>query len=191
MPLRISTNVASIAAQGSLDQSQRAMEKSFAQLSSGSRITKASDDAAGLTISENLKSRIRGYRQAQRNAQDAVSVMQVAEGGLNEISNILVRMRELGVQAASDNIGDRERSFIDKEVQQLKAEVDRISNTTKFGDVELLNGTGETFEFQVDLGNDDTNDRISFDASDIEATASTLGVDSFDFSEKENARDAL
>lgn len=191
MSLRISTNVASIAAQGSLDKSQRAMEKSFAQLSSGSRITKASDDAAGLTISENLKSRVVGYRQAQRNAQDAISVMQVAEGGLNEVSNILVRLRELGVQAASDNIGDRERGFIDKEVQQLKTEIDRIANTTRFGDVELLNGTGERFEFQIDLGNDDINDRISFDASDIEATTSTLGVDGFDFSDKDNARDSL
>jgi len=191
MPLRISTNVTSLNAQRSLDKSQRAMSNSFAQLASGSRINKAADDAAGLTISENLKSRIRGNIQAKRNAQDALSVMQVAEGGLNEISNILVRMRELGVQAASDNIGDTERSFIDKEVQQLKLEVDRIANTTKWGETELLNGSGDKFEFQVDLGNDDFNDRISFDAGDVEATTSTLKIDGFDFSDKDDARAAL
>lgn len=191
MALRVSTNLASINAQKSLDSSQRAIDKSFAQLSSGSRITKAADDAAGLTISENLKSRVRGLTQAKRNAQDAQSVIQVAEGGLNEVSNILVRMRELGVQAASDNISDRERGFIDKEVQQLKQEVDRISQTTRFGDVQLLDGTGDQFDFQVDLGNDDFQDRISFNAADLEATTDRLGIDGFDYSEKADARDAL
>lgn len=191
MALRVSTNVASINAQGSLDRSQRSIEKSFAQLSSGSRITKAADDAAGLTISENLKSRVRGLEQAKRNASDAMSVIQVAEGGLNEISNILVRMRELGVQAASDTVGETERSFINKEIQQLTSEIDRISQTTRWGDTQLLNGTGEKFEFQVDLGNDDFEDRISFDASDIEATTDVLEVAGFDFSAKEDARAAL
>lgn len=191
MPLRISTNVPSLNAQGSLDKSQRAMSKSFSQLSSGSRITKAADDAAGLTISENLKSRTRGLTQAKRNANDALSVIQVAEGGLNEVSNILVRMRELGVQASSDNIGDTERGFIDKEVQQLKLEIDRIANTTKFGKTELLNGSGEKFEFQIDIGNDDFNDRISFNASDIEATTEVLNVADFDFNDKSSARESL
>lgn len=191
MPLRITTNVPSLNAQSSLDKSQRAMGKSYAQLSSGSRITKAADDAAGLTISENLKSRIRGYGQAQKNAQNALSVIQVAEGGLNEVSNILVRLRELGVQASSDNVGETERGFIDKEVQQLKLEVDRIANTTKWGDIELLNGTGDEFEFQIDLGNDDFNDRISFNASDVEATTERLDIADFDFSDKNSARGSL
>lgn len=191
MPLRVSTNIASINAQGSLEKSQRKIDLSFAQLSSGSRITKAADDAAGLTISENLKSRVRGLNQAKRNAQDAMSVMQVAEGGLNEVSNILVRMRELGVQAASDNVGEKERGFIDKEIQQLKSEVDRIAQTTRWGDTQLLNGTGDQFDFQVDLGNDDFEDRISFDASDLEATTDRLGISGFDFSEKADARSAL
>ena len=191
MALRISTNMASINAQSSLDRSQRAIEKSFSQLSSGSRITKAADDAAGLTISENLKSRVRGLDQAKRNANDAMSVIQVAEGGLNEIGNILVRLRELGVQAASDSVSDNERGFIDKEVQQLKQEVDRIALTTRFGSVQLLDGTGETFDFQVDLGNDDFQDRISFKASDIQATTDVLKIDDFDFSDKGGARGSL
>jgi flagellin len=191
MGLRISTNVAAINARRSLDGTQRELNKSFAQLSSGSRITKAADDAAGLSISENLKSQIRGYRQAQKNTQDGMSMVQVAEGGLNEISSILVRMRELGVQAASDTVGDLERGFIDKEVQQLKNESERIAKSTRFGNINLLDGSGGTFAFQVDIGNDDFIDRIEFDASAQNATVGELGVDGFDFSDKTSAREAL
>src|SRR3954462_5822783 len=112
MGMRITTNVASINAQRSLTSSQREIQKSFAQLSSGSRITKAADDAAGLGISENLKSQIRSFSQATRNANDGISMLQVAEGGLSEISNIMTRLRELAIQGASDTVGDRERGFI-------------------------------------------------------------------------------
>src|SRR4051812_3348988 len=118
MALTVSTNLASIQARKVMATIQREQNLSFAQLSSGSRITKAADDAAGLSISENLKSTIRGYGQAQRNANDAISLVQVAEGGLGEISNILTRLRELGVQASSDTVSDLERGFVDKEVQQ-------------------------------------------------------------------------
>lgn len=191
MGLRVSTNISSIAAQRSMAGSQREIQKSFSQLSSGSRITKSSDDAAGLSISENLKSTIRGYTQAQRNANDGISMVQVSEGGLGEISNILTRMRELAVQASSDTVGDAERGFIDKEVQQIKNELQRISKTTKWGDQNLLDGTGQEFAFQVNINNDDFNDRVAFDASQQDATASTLGVDGFDFSTKDGARSAL
>lgn len=191
MGLRVTTNVASINAQKSMATSQREIQKSFAQLSSGSRITKAADDAAGLSISETLKSTIRGYTQAQRNANDGISMVQVAEGGLGEISNILTRLRELGVQASSDTVGDTERGFIDKEVQQLKSEVDRIAQSTRFGKSKLLNGEGQEYAFQVDINNDDFEDRIAFNASELEATTAALGVDSFDFSDKTNAREGL
>lgn len=191
MSLRVATNVASIAAQKTMATSSRNIEKSFAQLSSGSRITKAADDAAGLSISETLKSTIRGYNQAQRNANDGISMVQVAEGGLAEISNILTRLRELGVQAASDTVGDTERGFIDKEVQQLKNEMERIAQSTRFGNQELLNGSGEEYAFQIDINNDDFVDRISFDASLQNATTSELGVDGFDFASKDGAREAL
>ncbi len=191
MGLRVGTNIASINAQRSLVGSQREIQKSFAQLSSGSRITKSADDAAGLSISENMKSHIRGYMQAQRNANDGVSMVQVAEGGLNEISNIMTRLRELGVQAASDTIGDTERGFVNKEVQQLKVEADRISKTTRFGKTQLLDGSGGEFSFQIDLNNDDFKDRIKFNASEADASASNLGIDGLDFSDKENARNAL
>ena len=191
MGLRIATNVPSITAQRSLTTAQRDIGTSFAQLSSGSRITKAADDAAGLSISENLKSTIRGFRQAQRNAQDGMSMVQVAEGGLGEISNILTRLRELGVQAASDNISDKERSFVNKEVLQLRDEIDRIAFSSRFGSVKLLDGSGGVFQFQVDINNNDDVDRISFDSSQQVATTEALGVKEFDFGTAEGARGAL
>lgn len=191
MGMRVSTNVASINAQRTMTNSQREIQKSFAQLSSGSRITKAADDAAGLGISENLKSQIRSLGQASRNANDAISMVQVAEGGLTETSNILTRLRELGIQAASDNVGERERGFINKEVDQLKSEIDRISQTTRFGDRNLLNGEGDKFDIQVGINNDEFADRISFDASVLNATAGELGVDSLDFTSKDGAQSAL
>ena len=190
MGMRIGTNISSIAAQRSLSGSSREIQKSFSQLSSGSRITKSADDAAGLSISEGLKSQIRGYMQAGRNANDGISMVQTSEGGLGEISNILTRLRELGVQAASDTVGEQERGFIDKEVQQLKSEIDRIAKTTRFGNVNLLDGTGGTFDFQVDVNNTE-NDRIGFDAGLQNATLGELGVDGLDFSTKEGAQSAL
>lgn len=191
MGMRISTNVASINAQRTLSSSQREISKSFAQLSSGSRITKAADDSAGLAISENLKSQVRSLSQASRNANDGISMIQVAEGGLNEVSNILVRMRELGIQAASDTIGDRERGYIDNEVQQLKAEVDRISESTWFGNTNLLNGSAGEFDIQVGVNNKADADRITFDASSLNASASSLDISSLDYSSKSGAQDAL
>lgn len=191
MSLRVSTNVASISAQNSLNRSQHAIDKSFAQLASGSRITKAADDAAGLSISETLKSTIRGYEQAKRNANDGISMVQVSEGGLGEVSNILTRMRELAVQSASDTVGEDERGFIDKEVQQLKNEVQRIAESTRFGATRLLDGSGDTFTFQVDVNNDEFVDRIEFDSSQQVATTDELGIDGFDFSDKDGAREAL
>lgn len=191
MGMRITTNISSLNAQRTLSNSQLAIQKSMAQLSSGSRITKAADDAAGLAISENLKSQIRSFAQASRNANDAISMVQVAEGGLGEISNILTRMRELGIQAASDTLGDKERSFLDLEVQQLKNELQRISQTTRFGSTNLLDGTGKTFDIQVGIYNNPEEDRISFDASQIKATLDELNLASVAYSSKEGAQEAL
>ena len=165
MGLRISTNMASITAQRTLAKQQTRMEKAQTSIASGSRITKAADDAAGLAISENLRGQIAGIKMARNNAYNAQSLIQVSEGGLNEISNILIRLRELGVQAASDGISDKERSFVNKEVLQLRDEVDRIAMSSRFGSVKLLDGTGGKFAFQVDINNDDFIDRIHFDSS--------------------------
>lgn len=191
MGMRITTNLASIQAQRTMTGTQREIGKSMAQLSSGSRITKAADDAAGLGISENLKSQIRSYAQASRNANDGISMVQVAEGGLTEVSNILTRIRELGIQAASDTVGDRERGYLDMEVQQLKSEMQRISKTTKFGTQSLLDGTGKTFEVQVGINNDAFEDRIAFDSSVLNSTIDELGVGGVSFTDKEGAHAAL
>jgi len=191
MGIRISTNVAAINAQRTMANGQREIQRSMAQLASGSRITKSADDAAGLAISENLKSQGRSMVQAQRNANDGISMVQTAEGGLNEVSNILTRIRELGIQAASDTVGDRERGFTDKEVQQLKSEMQRISQTTRFGNTQLLNGSGNTFDFQVGINNVDSEDRIQYDSAMTNATIDELGVDGIDFTSKEGAQSAL
>jgi len=191
MGMRITTNVGSINAQRTLATTQREIQKSMAQLSSGSRITKAADDAAGLGISENLKSQIRSFAQASRNANDAISMVQVAEGGLGEVSNILTRMRELGIQASSDTLGNKEREFLNLEVQQLKSEIQRISKTTRFGSSSLLDGTGNRFDIQVGINNEASQDRISFDSSSLNATLAELGVAGVDFTSKEGAQSAL
>jgi flagellin len=189
--MRISTNIAAVNAQRTLQGSQRVIGKSMEQLASGSRINKAADDAAGLAISEGMKSQIRSYSQAQRNANDGISMVQTAEGGLSEVSNILTRMRELGIQASSDTIGDTERGFLNKEVQQLKSESQRITQSTKFGTTKLLDGSGDKYDFQVGIGNDDFADRISFNAGETDATTASLGIEGFDFSSKTGAQEAL
>ena len=191
MGMRITTNMAAISAQKSMAGSQREIQKSMAQLASGSQITKSADDAAGLAISENLRSQIRSLGQAGRNANDGISLIQTAEGGLGEVSNILTRMRELGIQSASDTVSDKERSLIDREVQQLKAEVQRIAITTKFGNQSLIDGRGQTYDFQVGIQNNAEADRISFDASEANATSEALGIDGFDFSHKSGSQEAL
>lgn len=191
MGMRISTNMSAITAQRNLVGSQREIQKSMSQLASGSRITKSADDAAGLAISENLKSQQRSYSQANRNANDGISLIQTAEGGLQEISNILTRMRELGIQAGSDTVSGREREMIDKEVQQLKAESQRIAVSTRFGNQQLIDGSGDKFDFQVGINNDDFADRISFNSGEVNVQISELGIDDFDFTSKEGAQSAL
>lgn len=191
MGMRISTNMAALSAQKNLVGSQREIQKSMQQLASGSRITRSADDAAGLAISENLKSQIRSYGQAGRNANDGISLVQTAEGGLGEISNILTRLRELGIQAASDTVSEKERVMIDKEVQQLKSETQRIAVSTKFGNQSLIDGQGDQFDFQVGIFNDDFADRISFNSGELNVQAGELGIDDFDFTSKSGAQDAL
>lgn len=189
--MRVTTNVAAINAQRNLVGSQRAMGKSMGQLASGSRINIAADDAAGLAISEKLKSSIRSAAQAQRNANDGISMVQTAEGGLNEISNIVTRLRELGIQAASDTVGAVERGFLDKEVQQLKSEIQRIASVTTWGTTKLLDGSSPTFDFQVGIFNNETEDRISFQAGENIATLDALQLGDLDYTTKEGAQNAL
>lgn len=191
MGMRVSTNVAAINAQRSLMGSQMNISDSLAKLSSGSRINKSADDAAGLAISENLKASIRSNRQANRNANDGISLVQTAEGSLNEIGNIVTRLRELGVQASSDTVGDVERGFLNKEVSQLKNELQRIAQSTAWGSTKLLDGSSPQFDFQVGINNNEFEDRISFNAAENVATLDALGITDIDYTSKEGAQQAL
>ena len=160
MGMRITTNVASLNAQKVMVTNSREMNKSMAQLSTGSRITKAGDDAAGLAISENLKGQIRSYGQAARNANDGISMIQTAEQSMGEVSNIVTRLRELGVQAASDTIGDKERGFINKEVDAMKSEIQRVAQSASFGSRKLLDGSGGTYDIHIGTGSNEKTDCI-------------------------------
>jgi flagellin len=191
MSLRINTNLASINSQRQLFNTNLSMQKNLERLSSGYRINRASDDAAGLAISENLRAQIRGMKQANRNANDGISLAQVAEGGLNEVSNMLIRMRELAIQAASDTVGDTERGFIDMEFQGLKKEIQRVAEVTEYNGQELLNGLGGAYEIQVGVHNDPFQDRITFDSSQADATVDSLGLTAESLAGKDPARNTL
>ena len=193
MGFRIMTNTSSVTGQRHLRNTRRMLDQSLERLASGYRINKAGDDAAGLAISEKLRAKIRGLQVAQRNANDGISLVQVAEGGLNEVQNILVRMRELGVQAASDTIGPKERTYLDNEYQALKSEVDRIANGTDFNGTNLLDGTGGTLDIQVNTGGDNILgvDRISYDASKADANTDKLGIADLSIGNKEGAQMSL
>jgi flagellin len=191
MGMRITTNVASLNAQKVMGTNTREMQKSMAQLSTGSRITAAGDDAAGLAISEQLKSQIRSYGQASRNANDGISMIQTAEQSMGEVSNIVTRLRELGVQAASDTIGDKERGFINKEVDALKSEIQRVAESASFGSRKLLDGSGGVYDIHIGTGSSDKTDWISYDASQTDVTLGTLGISDLDFTSKESARSGL
>ena len=191
MGLRINTNVVSLSAQRQLGVSNSQKQHSLERLSSGSRIVRAADDAAGLAISEKFKAQIRGLKQAERNAGDGISMIQTAEGGLNEVSNILSRLRELSMQAASDTINDTERGFTNLEYQNLKQEIERISQVTEFNGNKLLNGVGGVYDFQIGINNDSFQDRIQFDTNTLNSSISALGVGEVDISSKSGAQNSL
>jgi flagellin len=191
MGFRINTNVASLSAQRSLSTNNRESQNTLAKLSSGTRITKASDDAAGLAISEKLKARIRSTDQANRNANDGISMVQTAEGGLDEVSSILTRLRELSVQSASDTVGDTERGFTNMEYQNLKQEVERIAQVTEFNGIKLLSGEGGQLDFQIGVNNDEFQDRLTYDTTQQNARLDALGIADLTVENKEGAQGAL
>ena len=187
MPLRINYNYESVSAQRNLSGTQSSFFKAIEQLSSGLRINKASDDAAGLAVSEKLKNQVRGLNQAQRNAQDGISLIQTAEGALNETHSLLSRMRELAIQSANDTLSNSDRVHLQAEVNQLLSEVDRIGNSTQFNNVVLLNnntaaggaGVG-AFKFHIGANAETTSmvgaNEVSLYSSTLNATASGLSI---------------
>jgi len=169
----------------------QAQKASLEHLASGSRIVRAADDAAGLAISEKMRGQIRSIRQDVRNANDGISMIQTAEGAMNEVGNILIRFRELSIQASSDTIGDVERGFIDKEVQQLKQEVNRIAHATEFNGRKLLAGEGDVLEIQVGINNNPEEDRFYFDSGKANITTDRLGIGDVGTVTKDDARNNL
>jgi flagellin len=190
MGLRINTNVQSLASQHRLEEAQDSLKTTQNRLSSGSKIIRPMDDAAGLAISESLKATMRCTNQNIKNAQDGFFVLQTADGALNEITNIVIRMKELATQASSDTNGDRERTYLDKEYQQLKSELNRISETTLFNGRPLLNGEGGNIAIQVGPNNAEEKDRIMV-SSNFEVNLNTLGLSDFQIGDAEGSRGTL
>ncbi len=190
MPISLLTNTTALSVNRNLEESNRELSKSLERLSSGKRINHAGDDAAGLTISDTLEARIRSLGQANRNTLDAISLAQVAEGGMNEVSNLLLRMRELAIQSASDTVGDRERELLQLEVSELNQELNRLAESTQYLGSPLLNGKGSDFVFQVGPDNNENN-RISYSASQIDLRPGSLGVDGVDLSNRDDAAGAI
>jgi flagellin len=186
MGLRVNTNIASLNAQRNLASVTSRLQGNFARLSSGLRIATAADDAAGLGISERMRSQIRSYEVAGRNAQDGVSLAQTAEGALQEVSNNLSRMRELAIQASNGTLTTTDRATVDAEFQQLIAEIDRISGEASFNGVTLLDGTTSSLDIQVGIQAGDT---ITVSLPDV--TAATLGIDTLDVTNVLNAGASL
>ncbi|MGM0577152.1 MAG: flagellin [Myxococcota bacterium] len=190
-PLAIMTNAGSLSAQNNLQQTSQMMQKSVSRLSSGLRIQSAADDAAGMAVSENMRAQLKGYDQALRNANDGISILQTAESGQQTISDMLVRMRELAVQASNDSISDTERGYLDTEFTDLVNEIDRVSDTVEYNGMTLLDGTAGdagTLTFQVGTRNS-TNDRVTTSLGAVDAT--TLGVDASTVDTVANAQSTI
>lgn len=181
MGMRIRTNVPALTAQRFMADNKDALNKNIERLSSGYRINRSSDDAAGLAISENLRGKIRGLNVAKRNANDAVSMVQVAEGSMNEMTNIMIRLRELSVQASTDTLGDRERGFLNREYTQLADELDRIGNSTEFNGIKIFDENNEKDKFTIQVGTNGTTpemnqDTISINLAGLKFSTQSLGI---------------
>jgi len=185
------TNALALAAQRHLGNTEVRLNASVQHLASGQRITTAAEDPAGLAISDQMNATIRSLGVAQRNTQDGISLIQVFEGGTNEINNMLIRMRELAMQSASDTISDKERTLLNHEVTELKSEITRIARTTTFSGKELLAGADLSLEFQVGANNDPEKDRIKFSPKGADLTSDGLEVSDVDLTKKENAQESL
>lgn len=180
MSLFINTNTASINARGNLDTVTSRLHTSFRRLSSGLRVGTAADDAAGLAISERMRAQIRSQTQAQRNANDGISLVQVAEGALNEVNNILIRLRELAIEANNGTMSSADKDTLDQEFDNMIEEIDRIADSTKFNGVQVFDGSVPSIDFQVGSGTNPTIDLITVALSSM--LSSDLGIDSIDIS---------
>ncbi len=186
MGLRVNTNIASLTAQRHMSVVTRRLGENFSRLASGLRIATAADDAAGLAISERMRSQIRSYSVAARNAQDGISLAQTSEGALSEVSNILGRMRELAMQAANGTLDTEDRATLDTEFQALDSEIDRIATTTEFNGIQLLDGSSSSIPIQVGLDSGDT-----INIATVDTQSATLGINALSVTSVTNAETAL
>ena len=180
MGLRINTNISSLIAQRHVSEATRQLQDSFRKLSSGLRIQRASDDAAGLAISERLRSQVRALDQVKRNANDGISLAQTAEGSLDAVNSLLLRMRELALQSNNGTVAGAEQDVLDEEFQSLVADIDRIAVSTKYGGLKLLDGTNTTITLQIGIGSTSGVDTVSLVLGDVDATALSLNALSID-----------
>ena len=176
MSLFINHNQAAHTAMNNVSKTQRSLSQSFARISSGLRITSAADDAAGLGVSENMDADIRSLRQAHRNTNDGISVIQTAEGASGEVADLLKRMRELAVQSSTGTLGTTERGYVQEEFTALSGEVNRIANVTEFNGISLANNSTTSVDVQVGIDNVAANSRVTITMGDLRST--TLGIDS-------------
>ncbi|MDQ8024129.1 MAG: flagellin [Moraxellaceae bacterium] len=190
MAMTINTNVSSLNSQRALNGTQNSLATSLQRLSSGLRINSAKDDAAGLAVAERIKAQVNGFNVAIRNANDAISLMQVADGGAAQISDNVQRMRELAVQAANGTLNSGDRANLQVEFAALGAEVDRLSQATKFNNIALTNSAATTFTFQVGAGTT-SNDQITVSTSDMRASILTIGSVSIDVTMASTAQAAI
>jgi flagellin len=186
MSVTVRTNIASATASNFVARAGRGLTDTFARVSSGLRITRAADDAAGLAVAEGLDAEARSARQAMRNTNDGISAVQIAEGATSEVSDILKRMRELAVQSASGTLSNTERGYIDGEFDELNAEITRIANNTEFNGVSLTDGTPSNLEIQVGTSSD-ANSRITVDFGNLTA----LGLGTAGLDTQANAQNAI
>ncbi len=191
MGLRINTNTAAMRANHQLRNTHKGIETTMERLSSGSKINRSADDTAGMAISEMTRANIRGLKQSERNAQDGISFTQIAEGGLNQISGLLLRLRDLSVQAASDTVSDSNREIIALEYNQDLEEIDRLANSTEFNGTKILSGIGKKIDFQINTKNSDKADRISFDPEQSDVSTTSLGIENSGVISKVTAQDSL
>ncbi len=178
MGLRVNTNVTSVNAQRNLSTVTERLSSNFRKLSTGLRISTAADDAAGLAISERLRSQVRSLEQAKRNANDGISMVQTAEGALNEVSSILTRLRELAIQSSNGSVSNQDKETLDQEFQSLVNEVNRIGSSTEFNGIKLLDGSNSSVSFQVGFGTTIGTDTL--DVTLAPALATTLSLQSLD-----------
>ena len=191
MGMRINTNTQSLNTQRALRNTKQEQTSSIEKLSSGERINMAADDAAGLAISERLKSEVKSSEQAYRNAGDGVSILQTTEGALSEASNILTRLRELSIQSSTDTVSEEDRSYTNMEFQSLVSEVDRIAKSTTFNGKALADGTAEEYTLQVGTKADPESSSLVIDLSEMNSTSDGLELSGVDISTKDGALEAL